>query len=139
MTPAKRSDQRGAVRVDPDPAPRSRPGALFSQSAATPPSGTEEIVREAQVTRGALYHHFGDKCDLFRTVHEGIERDLAERYRRAARRGRSGPAGAPSARRGRASSMCALDPAFARIVAARGAVGALAGESGARRPPQGMG
>src|SRR3954466_4474291 len=41
--------------------------------------GTEEIVRKAKVTRGALYHHFRDKKDLFRAVHEQVEQELAER------------------------------------------------------------
>jgi AcrR family transcriptional regulator len=45
--------------------------------------GTEEIVREAGVTRGALYHHFGGKRDLMEAVYEKTEaeltREIAER------------------------------------------------------------
>jgi AcrR family transcriptional regulator len=41
--------------------------------------GTEEIVRAAGVTRGALYHHFEGKRDLFEAVYERVERELAER------------------------------------------------------------
>jgi AcrR family transcriptional regulator len=41
-------------------------------------TGTEEIVARARVTRGALYHHFRDKPDLFRAVMQSVAADLAQ-------------------------------------------------------------
>jgi AcrR family transcriptional regulator len=40
--------------------------------------GTEEVVQRAGVTRGALYHHFRDKRDLFRAVYEQVEQEVVE-------------------------------------------------------------
>lgn len=40
---------------------------------------TTAVAREAGVTRGALYHHFADKRELFRAVYEGVEADLTAR------------------------------------------------------------
>src|SRR5688572_5342693 len=42
--------------------------------------GTEEIVREAGVTRGALYHHFEGKRDLMRAVYEQLEAELSAEF-----------------------------------------------------------
>jgi AcrR family transcriptional regulator len=44
--------------------------------------GTEEIVRAAGVTRGALYHHFGGKADLLEAVYERLEAESTERVAR---------------------------------------------------------
>jgi AcrR family transcriptional regulator len=45
---------------------------------------TEEIVRRAGVTRGALYHHFRDKRDLFAAVVEQLEQEISELIAQAA-------------------------------------------------------
>jgi AcrR family transcriptional regulator len=48
--------------------------------------GTEEIVQQAGVTRGALYHHFrGGKEDLFRAALVQVSAETAQRVMHAAR------------------------------------------------------
>jgi AcrR family transcriptional regulator len=39
-------------------------------------TATEEVVRRAGVTRGALYHQFKDKQDLFRAVVEDVQQSI---------------------------------------------------------------
>jgi AcrR family transcriptional regulator len=41
--------------------------------------GTERIAVEAEVTRGALYHQFADKTQLFAAVLDLVEAEIAER------------------------------------------------------------
>ena len=74
MEPRRQADRSGATRAALLTAARS----LFTDRGFAETS-TEEIVRVAGVTRGALYHHFRDKEDLFRAVVEEIEQELAER------------------------------------------------------------
>src|SRR3954454_4855196 len=40
--------------------------------------GYNEVVRQAGVPRGAMYHHFPDKRELFRAVYEQTEKELVE-------------------------------------------------------------
>ena len=46
--------------------------------------GTEEIVRAAGVTRGALYHQFRDKQELFAAVFEQVEAEVTQGTAQAA-------------------------------------------------------
>jgi AcrR family transcriptional regulator len=56
--------------------------------------GTEEIVRAAGVTRGALYHQFRDKAGLFAAVAEEVEAEIAERIAAGAAGAAGDPVGA---------------------------------------------
>jgi AcrR family transcriptional regulator len=80
----------------PSPPPPDRPRTKAAQREATTAAllnsarelfaqrgyagvGTEEIVQNAGVTRGALYHHFADKTELFAAVFEVVEAELTRR------------------------------------------------------------
>src|SRR5215475_8752700 len=56
--------------------------ALFTDPGYAQTS-TEEIVRRAGMTRGALYHQYEDKKDLFRAVFESVEQELDDQITRA--------------------------------------------------------
>jgi AcrR family transcriptional regulator len=44
----------------------------------------EDLVREAGLTRGALYHHFGGKEGLFAALYEQVQREVTDRIDAAA-------------------------------------------------------
>jgi AcrR family transcriptional regulator len=81
-------------------------------------TSTTEIVERAGVTRGALYHHFAAKNDLFRAVFEQLEAELAEQV---AREALAGTDALEQLRLGcRAFLDACLDPAVQRIVIVEG-------------------
>jgi AcrR family transcriptional regulator len=71
--PTRRAEQAEATRAALIAAARE----LFAQRGYAA-VGTEEIVRRARVTRGALYHHFSGKEGLFEAVFEQVEGELTE-------------------------------------------------------------
>lgn len=75
---------------------------------------TEEIVQAAGVTRGALYHHFAGKAELFEAVYEEVERQLVERIAASALSGASDPLAALHAGAQAFLDACE-DPAVQRI------------------------
>ena len=72
MTPTK-AEQADATRTALSAAARQ----LFTERGYAATS-TTEIVERAGVTRGALYHHFAAKDDLFRAVFEQLEGEVTE-------------------------------------------------------------
>jgi AcrR family transcriptional regulator len=77
-------------------------------------TGTDHLVAGARMTRGALYHHYRDKRDLFRAVSEVVAREYNDRILRAAATA-TDPWEAMRAG-ARAFLEAARDPAFRRIV-----------------------
>ena len=76
-------------------------------------ANTNELVQRARVTKGALYHHFANKRELYRSVVEDMEQELVERIEAA---------GAGRAPWERLLAMCRAyldacrDPALARML-----------------------
>jgi AcrR family transcriptional regulator len=87
--------------------------SLFASKGYTA-TAMEDLVSKAGMTRGALYHQYRDKRDLFRAVFETVEIEFGQRIAREVA-AETDPweqlrAGA------RAFLACALDPAIRRIV-----------------------
>jgi len=76
-------------------------------------ANTNELVERAKVTKGALYHHFANKREIYHAVVEDMEQELVERIEAA---------GAGRAPWPRLAAMCSAyldacrDPALARML-----------------------
>ena len=112
MTP-RRSEQADATRTALIAVAR----ALFTERGYAATS-TTEIVERAGVTRGALYHHFPAKDDVFRAVFEQLEDEVTKQVASAAL---SGTDPFEQFRLGsRAYLDACLDPAVQRVVLVEG-------------------
>lgn len=74
----------------------------------------DDLTAEAGLTRGALYHHFGDKKGLLAAVVAQLDGEMAERALRAGERAGTGWAALEA--QGAAYIEAALDPEVQRIV-----------------------
>ena len=108
MTPTK-AEQADATRAALSAAAR----LLFTERGYAATS-TTEIVERAGVTRGALYHHFAAKDELFRAVFEQLEGEVT---RHVAEEALTSPDPLEQLRRGtRAYLEACIDPAVQRVV-----------------------
>ena len=108
MTPTK-AEQADATRAALSAAARE----LFTQRGYAATS-TTEIVERAGVTRGALYHHFAAKDELFRAVFEQLESEVTEHV---AHQALTSDDPLEQLRRGtRAYLDACIDPAVQRVV-----------------------
>jgi AcrR family transcriptional regulator len=108
VTPTK-AEQADATRAALSAAAR----LLFTERGYAATS-TTEIVERAGVTRGALYHHFAAKEELFRAVFEQLEGEVTEHV---AEEALTSPDPLEQLRRGtRAYLEACIDPAVQRVV-----------------------
>jgi AcrR family transcriptional regulator len=108
VTPTK-AEQADATRSALSAAARQ----LFTERGYAATS-TTEIVERAGVTRGALYHHFAAKDELFRAVFEQLEGEVT---RRVAEEALTSADPLEQLRRGtRAYLDACIDPAVQRVV-----------------------
>lgn len=105
-------DQRVAQGEETQRMLRRQARKLFVQKGYSG-ANTNELVERAKVTKGALYHHFTNKKDLYHAVVEDMEQELVEHIEAAG-------AGKPPWER--LAAMCAAyleacrDPALARML-----------------------
>ena len=106
-------DGRAAQGALTQKALRRQARKLFAQKGYSA-ANTGELVERAKVTKGALYHHFANKRELYQSVVEDLEAELVERIEAA------GAAQREPWKRLRAMCRAYLDacsdPALARIL-----------------------
>jgi AcrR family transcriptional regulator len=82
-TPARRSQSE---RTDATCQALVRAARTLFEARGFAGTGTPDIVAAANVTRGALYHHFADKNDLFLAVARQVAQEVAEDIEQRSRR-----------------------------------------------------